>query len=169
MRHRLFPVKLLLLLVFLLNSFNVFAEVSADAGISAEKISFSNVSSYMVSAGTEVRFSKENRYAVAQLKYLYPIYDLNRFNGIPQSIEVSVGFGKNYLLNTENTEVDADLRLSFINLGIDRVNLYSLIEVCGTLRHRIENIELLVPVTCSISVNGYSFGIGIGVQHTWEN
>lgn len=155
--------------VLLLNTLKLFAGISAGANVSVDKVSFSNVSSYMAAAGAEVHFSKENRYAVAEAKYLYPVHNVNRFNGIPQSIAVSLGFGKTYLLNSGNTEIDADLRLSFINLGIDRVNLYSLLKLCGTLRHQISGIDLLVPVTCAVSVNGFSFGIGVGLQHTWGN
>lgn len=166
-----FSIKAMMISVMLLIPFSIFAQIKTEADVSIEKIKFADISSYMVSAEAEAFFKNEKGYAVLSAGYLYPVLDENMFNGIPESIAASAGFGKTFVFT--NTVFDSDVRLKFINFGLDKINLYSLLELNGKIRKEIKGndsclINLVIPVSFACSVNGYTLGVGIGLEESWK-
>lgn len=163
-------IKAVIISAMLFMPFSIFAQIKTEADISLVKIKFADVCSYMASASTDVSFENEKGYAVLGAEYLYPVYDENMFNGIPQTVSLSAGYGKSYSFN--KTKLDADIRLLFVNFGLSSINLYSLVELNGTFRHEISDndsirTQIIVPVSVAFSANGYIAGLGIGVESAW--
>lgn len=160
--------------VLMIFSFSLFAgQIKYDVNLSynIEQLNYEKASSTMFETGIDFRLKNRTYYFVSDIKYASCIYQ-KVFLGIPDSIFVSLGVGRENIIN--GFLFDSELKIRFMNMGLKAENLNAFFEVSIIPRKHLNaykglDANIQIPFTYAFSANGNGLSVGFMLGFSWGN